>query len=210
MHGWITCILIIETSATLRELLPAESSQLLLPILSTLCHSPSKVLSSPGPAGSWPGSTSPKWGLTVPRLSPRSPVNPIITLRGPAGCSRCHNSPNITATTSFQQPQGKLPVPEISSKLSKLSKRLPRSVVFGVWLSLHRAVRDRPGVWSEKEEGDPSNSLMVKSFPDLPTTPEKQSYKVPLWTLQCSAGQRKGAAKCKVQLGNLLKARKVL
>ena len=61
----------------------------------------SKVLSSP----SSPGSTSPKWGLTVPRLSPRSPVNPIITLRGPAGCSRCHNSPNITATaTSFQQP----------------------------------------------------------------------------------------------------------
>ena len=138
MHGWITCILNVKSSVTLSELLPAESSQLLLPILSTLCHSPSKVLSSPGPAGSWPKSTSPKWGLTVPRLSPRSPVNPIITLRGPAGCSRCHNSPNITATASFQC---RRKLPEISSKLAK---RLPRSV----W-SLHRAVRARPRVWSE-------------------------------------------------------------
>ena len=57
---------------------------------------------------------------------------------------------------------------------------------------------------------------MVKSFQDLPTSAQQswkasqQSYKVPLRTLQCCAGQPKGAAKCKVQLGNLLKARKVL
>ena len=119
MHGWITCILIIETNATLSELLPAESSQLLLPILSTLCHSPSKVLSGPGPAGSWPGSTSPKWGLTVPGSAPDPQSIRLSRFAGPRAVPPVTIAAPISSASS---PREKFQKQRFPGKLGKLKE----------------------------------------------------------------------------------------
>ena len=110
---------------------------------------PSKVLSgAPWPSG-LAGSTSPKWGLTVPGSAPDPQSIRLSRFAGPRAVPAVTIAPISPAPASSPRENFR---PEISSKLSKLSKRLPRSVVFGVWLSLHRAVRDRPGVWRDWEE----------------------------------------------------------